>query len=189
MTTSDDISVYSLLRDFAGPLATVFAATVAALITFHFNKRQTIIAAAQRDIAASQRDIAKDKLKVDLFKERYAIYSAAKTLIDSAANLRDADDVMRHTAEFRKLYIALDEARFFFDAKVRAFLNKLHDDVESFLTDLSADVDVDDAAAWSARAERLAHKNAILRQVYADLPKMFEGALEFTQLTRTAGDA
>ena len=177
-----------MLKDFSGPVATAFAATVAALITLHFNRRQEIIGAAQKDIAASQRDIAKDKLKVDLFKERYAIYSAAKTLIEHTASLRDSDDVMRRSAEIRNLYIELDEAKFFFDAKVCAFLQKLHDEAESFLIELCADVDVDDASAWSARAERLARKNKTLRQTYVDLPKTFEGALEFTQLTGTAGD-
>ena len=189
MTLSSRISIYSILKDFAGPLATVFAATVAAIITFYFNRRQTAIASTQMDIAASQRDVAKDKLKVDLFKERYAIYLAAKMLMENVTFLSDADDVLRRTTEIRSLYIQLDEARFFFDEKVCGFLNRLHDDTESFLTDLIADVNVDDQTAWSARAERLARKQAILREAYANLPKVFKSALGFSQLTRPSGQA
>lgn len=181
---SDIMTAYSFFKDFSAPLATVFAATVAAIVTFYFNKRQTEIAKSQMGIAASQRDIATDKLKVDLFKERYGIYEAAKLLISIIANLRDFDDVGRRNNEIRDLYVKLEEARFFFDPDICAFLEKLHSNAESFLTELSADVSADDAAAWSARAERLTTKQAILRQMYADLPKKFQSALEFTQLTK-----
>ena len=117
-----------------------------------------------------------------MFKERYAIYFAAKKLIEVVTHLRDAEDVARRTTEIRNLYVELDEARFFFNATVRAFLNKLHADTELFLTDLSADVNVDDQEAWSSRAERLAHKQAVLRQAYADLPKVFKLRSSFLNL-------
>jgi hypothetical protein len=184
VTLSSRISIYSILKDFAGPLATVFAATVAAIITFYFNRRQTAIASTQMDIAASQRDIAKDKV------QRALCNLSRSEDVDGKCDVsHDADDVLRRTTEIRSLYIQLDEARFFFDEKVRGFLNRLHDDTESFLTDLIADVNVDDQTAWSARAERLARKQAILREAYANLPKVFESALGFSQLTRPSGQA
>jgi len=168
---------YAFFKDFAGSIATIFAAAVAAIVTFYFNRRQTAI-------AASQRDIARDKLKVDLFQQRYKIYSVAKLLLEKIIVFGDRDDVVRGTNEIRDFYVTLDEARFFFDPDVCRLLETLHDNAEAFLTDLSADVNVDDPKAWSARAERLAKKQAVLRQMYADLPKRFENALGFAQLTQ-----
>jgi hypothetical protein len=58
-------------RAFAGPAATVIASIVAA-----------VFAAAQWRVANAQKDIAYDKLKFDLFEKRYAIYVAAKDLLE-----------------------------------------------------------------------------------------------------------
>jgi hypothetical protein len=74
--------MYEFFKDFAGPIATIVAASAAFFVTVYFNQRQAGIAAAQKDIAAAQRDIAVDKLKHDLFDRRYDIYSAAKRLIE-----------------------------------------------------------------------------------------------------------
>jgi hypothetical protein len=51
----------SALKDFAAPVATVFAASVAAWIALRLGKGQVAI-------ARSQADIARDKLKFDLFE-------------------------------------------------------------------------------------------------------------------------
>ena len=50
----------TLLKDFAGPVATIFAASVAAHIALRLGKGQVAI-------ATSQAAIARDKLKFDLF--------------------------------------------------------------------------------------------------------------------------
>ena len=63
--------MYEILKDFAGPVVTLIAASVAGTITF-------VLARIQARIAKSQRDIALDKLKFDLFQKRYEIYEASK---------------------------------------------------------------------------------------------------------------
>jgi hypothetical protein len=45
------MDLYAAAKDFAGPLATVLAASAALCVTFYFNKRQYEISSAQRDIA------------------------------------------------------------------------------------------------------------------------------------------
>jgi hypothetical protein len=72
------LDTYALLKDFAGPTATLVAATTAAIITFVLNRSQT-------RIAQSQRGITLDRLKFDLFQHRYSIYDAAKKLLEEIA--------------------------------------------------------------------------------------------------------
>ncbi|MDH7796448.1 MULTISPECIES: hypothetical protein [unclassified Beijerinckia] len=56
-----------LFKDFAGPVATVTAASVAAKITYTFSK-------AQRDIAQRQVEINTEKFRHDLFEDRFNVY-------------------------------------------------------------------------------------------------------------------
>src|SRR5262245_25224390 len=66
---------YDLLKDFAMPVAAIFAAVVAAGIA-------AIFGLVQMRIANSQRDLARDRLKFDLHQKRYEIYDAAKSLLE-----------------------------------------------------------------------------------------------------------
>jgi hypothetical protein len=97
---------------FSGPIATVLAAGTVAGITYKFANIQAEIAKSQRDIAKSQRDIAYDKLKSDLFRERYEIFSVAGELIDYSLGVAD-----RKSGELLVMYRKLNEARFFFPAR------------------------------------------------------------------------
>ena len=66
--------MYGFFKDFAGAIATTFAAFVAAGITYFFNRAQTRLAETQADVAV-------EKLKLDLFEKRYALYNSAKQLV------------------------------------------------------------------------------------------------------------
>ena len=65
---------------------------------WHFNRRQALI--------------AQDKLKFDLFKERYAIYSAAGELIEFVNSSKERPG---EEHKFTELMNELMKAHFFFD--------------------------------------------------------------------------
>src|SRR3982074_116545 len=113
--------MYDFFKDFAGPIATAIAAATAAWITFRFNSRQT-------RIAESQTEIALDKLKVDVHKERYEIFCAAKSLVETIGAQHDLERI--NPATIRAFYVKIDEARFFFESDIRKFLDDLHDQCE-----------------------------------------------------------
>jgi hypothetical protein len=48
------MSLYDFSKDFAGPLATSFAAAAAVAVTVYFNKRQVEVSSAQKDTQAYQ---------------------------------------------------------------------------------------------------------------------------------------
>jgi hypothetical protein len=54
--------IYTFLKDFAGPIATMIAACVAAGITFFFNRSQTRIASLQADVAIEKLNFESHRL-------------------------------------------------------------------------------------------------------------------------------
>lgn len=167
--------LYAVLKDFAGPLATLIAAITAIVVTALFNR-------SQLRVAQSQRDIAHDRLKYDLFKNRYEIYQTGKALIEYVTLV--SGPLQSDTTKIRNFYIRLDEARFYFPPGIRAVLDEIHDRCEFVFTLLSKrDPDVDDPEEWSRSADALAVQQKALRAIYDNLPKTFEEALAFRQLT------
>lgn len=131
------MSAYDFFKDFSSPVATISAAAVAAVVTYYFNKRQTMIASAQAEIAASRRDVARDRLKFDLFKQRYEVYQAAESLIVIHMKMNSFNDALEKTEELRDLYVKIGEARFFFEQEVCEFLKKLHDTLDAFYAEVT----------------------------------------------------
>lgn len=68
-------TTYQVFKDFAGHVAIIIGAGVAACITF-------VISEGQKRIAQSQCDIALDQLKFNLLQKRYEIYQATKELLE-----------------------------------------------------------------------------------------------------------
>ena len=66
--------MYQILKDFAGPVATIIASITAALITYYFSSRQA-------QIAKQQADTALDQLRYNLFEKQYGIYETTKEMI------------------------------------------------------------------------------------------------------------
>jgi hypothetical protein len=141
-----------------GPEATIVASLFAALF-----------AAAQVCVARALKNIAYDKLKLDLFEKRYAIYSAAKKLIEAVrggrgSRIEDVNFFLEH-------YITLDEARFFFDCEIQSFLRNIIKEGEAYLEA----VDQNDNSGASEHKKKL---NAI----YDEIPTWFQNTLEFKAL-------
>jgi hypothetical protein len=172
-------AVYEFFKDFAGPIATLVAASVATFITIAF-------ARAQARIAQSQRDIALDKLKFDLLQRRYEIYQAAKELLEYMPFVHDIEK--SDSNKIRTLYVKMDEARFYFPPSICSLLDNIRRYCEEFFVHLAKRdrLNIDDREAWSAMAELLAADQATLRQIYAKLPETFETALKFEQLTTSS---
>jgi hypothetical protein len=168
--------MYDVIRDFASPVVTLIAATIAGLITLTFARVQALI-------AKSQRDIALDKLKFDLFDKRYEIYLAAKELLEYVPFITDLQK--SDTTKIRSLYVKIDEARFYFPPEICAVLSDIHDRCELFFLHLTMrdQTSIDDHAQWTQIAETLAADQSMLRAIYAALPETFEPALAFKQLT------
>jgi hypothetical protein len=145
----------------------MFAALVAASITGFF-------AYVQYRLAISQKNIAFDKLKLDVFEHRYKIYSAAKELCELILRKGDVEN-----AEFDRMYalfVALDEARFYFDPSIRKVLEDLILFARHYYHRHVPDVRIvlaNDALAW-----------AKLDRIYRALPEQFERALGFVELNR-----
>ena len=116
--------MYEILKDFAGPGATVAAAVTAAIITRLFGLRQS-------KIAQQQADTALDQLRYNLFEKRYAIYDSAKELI----KLLIGEGMKQDFTAFKVIphYVILEEARFFFSDDIYGWLRTLRDECQKFL--------------------------------------------------------
>jgi hypothetical protein len=110
--------LYSILKDFAGPVATVIAALSAVGVTGYFVFRQW-------QIAKQQPQTAREKLLLDLFDKRFALYEELRACV---ARARAGDQIA--VLEFKT---AASRAQFLFGAKVITFL-------DATTKDLAADV-------------------------------------------------
>jgi hypothetical protein len=72
---------YQVLRDFAGPVATIFAACVAVFVTWWIGRGQLRIARQQAKIAAQQTDLAAIRVRHDLYERCFAVFECARDLI------------------------------------------------------------------------------------------------------------
>jgi hypothetical protein len=157
-----------------GPLATIFAALIAVVVT-------GALGIAQWHIARAQKDIAYDRLKLDLFEKRHSVYKATWSLCLALMPSNKRVPYER----FGQWQNTLSEAPFLFPASVVEFTRKVHG--------LSFD--------WEQNAEVLESENldesireSIIRQ-QEKIPKeigrlriminaVFEPELSFRQLTR-----
>lgn len=169
--------ICDFLKDFAGPIATIVASGAALLVTWRFSSTQAMTAEAQKDIAL-------DKLNFDVFEKRYEIYSAARSLID---RVRKRDQASLHPEEVRGLYLKMEEACFFFDKSMRAYLNEVRTVSDQILLtrDQREDINVEsDEAKWLTLGEKLSADEAKLSEMYSRLLPAFERAMALTQLVQ-----
>lgn len=90
--------IYSILKDFAGPIATI----IASITAVYFVRRQWRTAQQQADTAV-------DQLRYSLFEKRYAIYAAARKAIAITFDKRDEDKM---PDELNGLFLNFEESRF-----------------------------------------------------------------------------
>lgn len=156
--------MYQIFKDFAGPIATIFAAIAAVGVTAYF-------AWHQKKIAKWQVDIAGEKLRHDLYDRRFAIYMAFHELLVAVAEKGDVE------VELRKANAARAHSPFLLDAPLGAYLEELHK--EAFRVNQTNKL-VKDPHAWSSRAEqtsqadKLGHDKLSLSNGVEKLAKEFE---------------
>jgi hypothetical protein len=174
--------IYSVLKDFAGPIATIIAASTAA----YFVRRQW-------QTAQQQANTAKDQLRYSLFEKRYAIYAAASKAITISFERRDEDQM---PAELNALFLHFEEARFFFPDQIHLFLDQLRKDIKTFLQknylhrkNVAQHADSQSADIRKVLLDEEAALLTFQEQLYVTsqmLPKTFADVLAFPQLTGRA---
>jgi hypothetical protein len=171
--------IYSLLKDFAGPVATIIASITAA----YFVRRQWLTAQQQADTAL-------DQLRYSLFEKRYAIYVAARKAVAISFERRDEDQM---PAELSALFLHFEEARFFFPDQIYLFLDQLRKDIRTFLQknylhrkNIAQHTDIQSADVRKVLLDEEAALLTLQEQLYITsqmLPKTFADVLAFPQLT------
>jgi hypothetical protein len=167
--------MYQILKDFAGPVATIIASVTAAFITWRFASWQARIAQQQADTAKRQANTSFDKLRFNLFDKRFAIYNTARELLASVinnTNLQPSDVIALHAK--------LNEAEFFFSSEICEWLRTLRKDCSDLLI-LRSGQHLPNA---HTRAEEIARRSNNLFDTLVDIPRRFEGELGFRHVTR-----
>ncbi|MBS0641252.1 MAG: hypothetical protein JSS43_15365 [Proteobacteria bacterium] len=156
---------YQIAKDFAGPVATVIAASAAGLITWIFASRQA-------KIAEQQAQTAVDQLRHNLFERRYALYSSIQELLRMMLfEHNEQDPVPRDLSPY---YIAIKEARFFFSPSFCVWLQTVWDlDIMGFI-----------AARADPGSQQFSDAMKRLLAVYNEMPERFSAEMMFSQLTR-----
>jgi hypothetical protein len=111
---------YEIIKDFAGPFATVIAATAATLVTYKLGSNQVGIAREQARFAKANSRSAQQKLILDLFDKRWSIVTELREAIADVMTTGkvsyDAD---------RKFFSAANRAGFLFGLEVTTYLAKI----------------------------------------------------------------
>jgi hypothetical protein len=176
-------AVYNVLKDFAGPVATVIAAGAATWITWRLGSRQISIAAGQAQTASAQKWIAYVKLKHDLFRLRYEVYQAAKDAIElvlkTGPDQREIVD-----PDLTALRIKIDEARFFFPEREVAIFRIIEELItrHEFARAEWIRFNEDDVIRFRT-GDAMADAIAELSEYHRQLPALLTAELGFGQFT------
>ena len=76
--------MYSILKDFAAPFATICAAVVAVSVTGYFARHQ-------KNVAVRQKEIAEAKFRLDLFDKRYRIFESIFPFYEAVLGWKGVD--------------------------------------------------------------------------------------------------
>jgi hypothetical protein len=152
--------MYELFKDFAGPIATVVVAVFVGLITWRYNKKQT--------------EIAQEKLKIDLFERRYAIYVAAREMLEFLVSASPSEISYD---PIREWMTRIREAPFFFGSDVTSFLEHIQAMVENLL----GKIDWQEAHSENPGdiAEKIHELQNIMSTELLKLPREFQKELGF----------
>ena len=104
--------MYEIFQDFAGPFATIIAATAAVYVTAHFAREQAWL--------------AKEKLRYDLFERRLKIFTSIFDFYNAMIAWRGTPEQIEARERF---FMAYQESRFLFkkESGIEALLKDLND--------------------------------------------------------------
>jgi hypothetical protein len=167
---------YTIIRDLAGPIATVIAAGAAAFVAYRLGQSQISVARAQADIAERNWQTSNEKIVLELFERRLAIYEEIRGVIGEITRSGAApNDVL-----FR-YGVATDRAPYFFGQEIQDYLETIRIhliDLELSNSMLKDDPTGTDRAKWAEN-----HKNHFLgaTSFYKDSPMLFRPYLQAHQ--------
>jgi hypothetical protein len=113
-------ATYDFFKDFAGPIATIIAASAAAFVTYKLGFNQVSIAREQAGFAKANSRSAQQKLILDLFDKRWSIVTELREVIGEVTGK------VSHDAK-RQFYLAADRAGFLFGSEVTTYLARIQD--------------------------------------------------------------
>jgi hypothetical protein len=151
--------MYEILKDFAGPVATVIVAAFVGWITWSHNTTQTAL--------------ARYNLRINLFERKYAIYVAARETLSYLCSTRPDDiDWNRVTAWSFKIR----EAPFLFAKEVLEYL----DHVQSMSENLSGKIEwhKEHPEEADGMADKIRKLQNLMSTELLRLPGIFERELQ-----------
>jgi hypothetical protein len=152
-------------------------------VTWRIGQAQVRIAESQARTALAQRDIAFDKLKHDLFEKRYAIYTAARCVMErvirTGADERPIDD-----HELMDMRVKLDEGRFFFPPKPVALFEMIDQlTTQHEVARLSWLRDNDNDANRVRQGDAMGDAVMKLSEIHRQFPVLMQAEMAFSELT------
>lgn len=103
---------------FAGPIATVIAAGVAAWFAWRLGTGQLDIARQQAETAKQQAELAAVRLQHDLFDRRFSIYEVTVNLLLEAVRQKNIPDDV-----YRAFVLGKEQAVFLLDHEIISYLS------------------------------------------------------------------
>jgi hypothetical protein len=162
--------IYDVLKDFAGPVATMTVAVVAGYITWSYNKKQV--------------EIARERLKLDLYEKRYEFYKTTKQIIITLINR--VSEGKGQVQDLHDLKAKLTEAPFFFGPDVCDVMKQLVAFIEPLF--IASELHAAQAAAGEPGPENpeitkiKALTVIMLKSGIDDLPGKFAKEMSFKRL-------
>lgn len=98
--------MYQILRDFAGPFATIVAAIAAVCVTWRLGQRQATVAQQQADLAG-------EKLRHDLYNRRFEIFTSIFDFWNAMVSWKETPTPEQQAAR-QRFFSASEESAFLF---------------------------------------------------------------------------
>jgi hypothetical protein len=121
----DTMSTYDVLKDFAGPVATVIASIAAGFVAYMLGSRQVDIAREQARFAKANSRSTQQKLVLDLFDKRWDVTTAIRDVVSEVFTSGHVSQAAVFT-----FHRACNRAALLFGPEVQTYLKK----VENALT-------------------------------------------------------
>lgn len=112
--------VYDLFKDFAGPIATVVAASAAAFVAYRLGSSQAEAARLQAEVAKRNWQTSNERVVLELFERRLAIFEGIRHVVAKIMTSGQPGN-----AEEREYLEAIDRAPFYFGPEVVQYLERI----------------------------------------------------------------
>jgi hypothetical protein len=116
---------YDALKDFAGPVATVIAASAAMVVTSRIGKNQVAVAVSQAEIAEKNWQVGRDKVMLDLFDRRMAVYDDVRNIMTEIMQ----HGTVRRTTLMYEFARAVDRIDILFGPEVSEYIAALRKEI------------------------------------------------------------